>query len=326
MSHFSVLVITDEEPTREVLSKTLQPWHEYECTGIDDEYVVDVDVTEELMEKWNGEKSVVRLSDGSVISRYDDRCYVATDKKDVLGRPEKEFRLPDGATEETMPQREFSAATGESLQDFAMDWGGWSMKDDGRFYDRTNPNKKWDWWSVGGRYSNRLRVNGEKSDQARVADLELSAMKRANQGEREQWIGRCCSEAGITREELEIACREDGPAHDDWMALPEPKPRGEAYREWLTEQGGDRAILAKARRCWDIPNTGGKSFAEWIDGTSALSTFAVVKDGQWFERGNMGWWGVVFDEKDPDEWDRELDRLVGNLGPDQYVTFVDCHI
>ena len=45
MSHFTVLVITDSEPTNEVLSATLQPFHEYECTGIDDVYVRDVDRT-----------------------------------------------------------------------------------------------------------------------------------------------------------------------------------------------------------------------------------------------------------------------------------------
>ncbi|MGQ1609276.1 hypothetical protein ACT438_18815 (plasmid) [Acinetobacter baumannii] len=39
MSHFSVAVITAKKPTHELLKYVLQPFHEYECTGIDDEYV-----------------------------------------------------------------------------------------------------------------------------------------------------------------------------------------------------------------------------------------------------------------------------------------------
>ena len=44
MSHFAVLVVTDQYPSDEVLTETLQPWHEYECTGIKDQYVVDLDM------------------------------------------------------------------------------------------------------------------------------------------------------------------------------------------------------------------------------------------------------------------------------------------
>jgi len=58
MSHFTVLVVTD---TAEELEAALQPFHEYECTGIEDEYVIDVDRTDEVTEflektVWVGEK------------------------------------------------------------------------------------------------------------------------------------------------------------------------------------------------------------------------------------------------------------------------------
>ena len=37
MSHFSVMVIGGN------VEEQLQPYHEFECTGINDQYVVDVD-------------------------------------------------------------------------------------------------------------------------------------------------------------------------------------------------------------------------------------------------------------------------------------------
>ena len=43
MSHFVVMVI-GEDPEAE-----LAPFHEFECTGLDDQYVQDVDITEEVL-------------------------------------------------------------------------------------------------------------------------------------------------------------------------------------------------------------------------------------------------------------------------------------
>lgn len=47
MSHFTVLVI-GPEPERQ-----LQKFHEFECTGTDDEFVQDLDVTEEYRGEFN---------------------------------------------------------------------------------------------------------------------------------------------------------------------------------------------------------------------------------------------------------------------------------
>lgn len=47
MSHFAVLVVTDSKPSAKDLARILLPWHEFECTGLDNKYVVDVDKTNE---------------------------------------------------------------------------------------------------------------------------------------------------------------------------------------------------------------------------------------------------------------------------------------
>ena len=50
MSHFSLMVLHDKDADLEAL---LQPWHEYECTGIEDQYVVWVDEHDKFMEEYN---------------------------------------------------------------------------------------------------------------------------------------------------------------------------------------------------------------------------------------------------------------------------------
>lgn len=65
---------------------------------------------------------------------------------------------------------------------------------------------------------------------------------------------------------------------------------------------------------------------DWERMEQPVATFAVLHDGEWHERGDMGWWGMVTDEKDADDWNKQFDALVASLNPDDEVTIVDCHI
>jgi len=57
-----------------------------------------------------------------------------------------------------------------------------------------------------------------------------------------------------------------------------------------------------------------------------IRTFAVVKDGQWYERGEMGWWACVSNEKDEAEWEAEFKKLLEGLPDDTLISIFDCHI
>lgn len=63
-----------------------------------------------------------------------------------------------------------------------------------------------------------------------------------------------------------------------------------------------------------------------ISNVEEISAFAVVKDGKWYERGKMGWFAVVSDEKDKDVWIEEVKQLLASLPSDTLLTMYDCHI
>lgn len=63
-----------------------------------------------------------------------------------------------------------------------------------------------------------------------------------------------------------------------------------------------------------------------VSNLSEIGCFAVVKEGKWYERGKMGWWAVVTDEKDKDVWSEEVKQLLASLSPDTLLTMYDCHI
>ena len=345
MSHFAVLVITDEKPTQEVIGRVLQPWHEYECTGVEDEYVVEVDVTDEVEKEWNRDSKVLKLTDGSIHCRYDEMFYTAESEDEFERRTgRKAFALPAGAVELTIPRHELCAIEGQSKIEFAEEYGEWKHKD-GRFFNYTNPNAKWDWWLIGGRYSGRLHVSGaaegrigERSwtnkneyitgvDQARRSDLDLAAMLKQAQHQRREWAEDCCSKAKRTMDELDIACRLNPLAHAKWMEIDDDeKPRGHEYSEWIRGLGTDYAILADFQRaCFDLPEVPeGMTLTEWIEAAPAISAWAVIHDDQWFEKGEMGWFGMSSNDKD--DWDVHFNKLWDLIGPDQWISIVDCHI
>lgn len=256
MSHFSVMVITATKPGDEELARILQPWHEYECTGVDDEYVVEVDVTDNV------------------------KSGMADELKE-----------------------------GMSFEDAASGWCGGHVRD-GRAYRRTNPNKKWDWWQIGGRWSDLL-----PGAQCRRGDLPLAEL-RAEKERRtlaiyDKWsvivAGRQLPDWAKLREELGIE-----KAREAFGEHPVVKDLREAgWSSWdyeLENLAQPREAIAAGARA------------------DAAATYAVVKDGKWYQRGEMGWWGMSRDEMDKGEWRTQIAKFLDEMDPDHWITIVDCHI
>ena len=52
----------------------------------------------------------------------------------------------------------------------------------------------------------------------------------------------------------------------------------------------------------------------------------VTEDGEWREKGEMGWWGSVSNEKPEDSWKQQFVDYVKSLDENCLVTVVDFHI
>ena len=59
---------------------------------------------------------------------------------------------------------------------------------------------------------------------------------------------------------------------------------------------------------------------------SAISTFAVLKDGVWYSKGETGWWGTVSGGKDQSDWNKEISEMIESLDGDTLISIYDCHI
>lgn len=50
----------------------------------------------------------------------------------------------------------------------------------------------------------------------------------------------------------------------------------------------------------------------------------VDLDGNWHEKGSMGWWGISYDEKD--NWESEFRSYLDSVPDNTYLVLVDFHI
>lgn len=69
---------------------------------------------------------------------------------------------------------------------------------------------------------------------------------------------------------------------------------------------------------------GGKDVAAVVD-TSYIPFAVVTPDGQWHEKGEMGWWAMVSNEKQQEQWNTIVRGLYEQY-PDHLLVLVDAHI
>lgn len=360
MSHFTVLVAT-KTASEEDLAAALQPYHEFECTGTEDQYVVDVDETDDLRKQWQeGTTTRLRSPDGKLHEPYGDQfyrdptadeiakhgplagtgwgggiSYTSKDWGDGRGYRSKVRFTPDGWEEAKVSLREVQTFRGwvadHTGRDEVLPGGrakyGWtevtSLGPEGeviRCIDRTNPNRKWDWWTVGGRWSGLLTLKpgaGRSVDSARKGDVDMASKIEAE-----------TAKAGTYWDEAHSII-----AGRTWMTWDEVGKKHEGKWEearkvyWNQEAVKVLGETEKFRWCTDRDDLllDRDTYAS-RKGLQAAMTFAILHNGEWHEKGKMGWWASVSNEKDRESWEDEWFRVYNSIPDDYTVTVVDCHI
>jgi hypothetical protein len=116
---------------------------------------------------------------------------------------------------------------------------------------------------------------------------------------------------------------------------------GEGWKPAREGEGFERWTSYNPKSKWDWYVEGGRweGFLKTTDGTECDSTtiaaldlptlpipFAYVLNGEWHEKGKMGWFGMTRDEQDQDVWDAQVRAALMALPGDTKITVVDCHI
>lgn len=156
-----------------------------------------------------------------------------------------------------------------------------------------NPNSKWDWYEIGGRWSNGIKkTDGSNCDSCYVADMLI--------GRNEDTYKKAIRFWEVVVEEKPLKDGEDISNFKSWYK-----------KEYYMERYLSKEIYA--------------------DSVSKENNFyaIVTPDGVWHEPGRMGWFGTSLAEyEDERKWDTNYfkDYIEPYLDHDHTITIVDCHI
>lgn len=146
---------------------------------------------------------------------------------------------------------------------------------------------KWDWWTIGGRWTGMLDGYDPTKD---PTNIETCDQCRGT-GRRTDAVG-----ADIRKLNPGFTCN---------------GCEGNGRRvKWPTD--------------W-APHAGDVARVDALPQPLRVPFAVVTPDGAWHERGRMGWWAAVADEKDRDTWADEVRALL-DANPSATAVIVDCHI
>ena len=206
----------------------------------------------------------------------------------------------------------------ELIDWFVNNYSAYVLKADG-LYSTYNPNSKWDWYQIGGRFSDGLELTDEGIDEA---------IKSYDHG----WFGQASEE-----EQIEYVKYADSAPikYIKWLTTLSQEEKDELRRWWEINVDGDELKDGEEKDEYffykpEYYKRRYKDVDTYIKTKEMITFFAVITpDGKWYAPSNMGWWACTDGEPEDElKWDLEFyDRFIKpNLDSDLICTVVDCHI
>lgn len=193
----------------------------------------------------------------------------------------------------------------EEMFKIGAKWYKDDLDEEGNYWSEANDDAKWDWYEIGGRWAGFF-IPKKDSDSGKKGKISLLV----NDKDKEDFL---------TNERVDVIKIKD----IDWSAMEEAEKerRAKYYDEQMAKPKNNRFVWS------ETPEADEKATKEeYINRPIFHSTFAILHKGRWYERGNMGWFGIATNEKDTGVWEEEWRKFVENLDPETEVTIVDCHI
>lgn len=218
--------------------------------------------------------------------------------------------------------------------------GKWRKNSNGIWekWSTSNPNGKWDWYVLGGRWTGFFKAksfdsgkvgkpgvykNTPKSvyhvDQLRMKELDLQGMLLDAEDEaREQF-----------RDLLNVIGKDRPPKFNDLVE----KHGGDlekANKEWhenpIVKKMKANNLLPIFEDCWEYWADFDEEKFVFREINSCILPFAVLKYGNWYERAKMFMFGLTDERLGEDEWRKLVFSLLEDLDPDTLLSLYDCHI
>lgn len=300
MSHFTVLVVGDN-PTAQ-----LQPFQENNMGDCPRAYMEFKNCDDEVRKAW-----------------------------EEMTKDPEEYEKDKSLSFEAWVERKF----GYERDDMGEHFGYWE-----------NPNAKWDWYQLGGRWTGFFKLKPAvllDTPEGKVPIYPLHAVGQpgvmtepcTEKGYADQAFKKDIDFEAMRQEAYEGAVKtwdaadsllQPGDRHHfkTWPTFRDcyyPENIKRARKEYHNQpavkniaKGGAFFFVSDKILSLTRERYGQEARAK------AISTFAVLLRGKWYQRGQMGWWANVTNEND--NWDEEFGRLMDEIPDNVMLSVFDCHI
>jgi hypothetical protein len=196
-----------------------------------------------------------------------------------------------------------------------------------------NPDSKWDWFQVGGRWRGWLKLKADATGKMG----ERGPFDKGEEPDKPDYVDVCFKrdlDIDGMRAEAEAQAVESydkaqallaGRTFDPWEVILKRcnadanKARGEywnqegvvALKGMGDFRGPDKFLTPRDKYIADAR-------------ANAFCPFAVLHDDEWMEKGQMGWFGHASNEDD--NWPAQFQAFFDSLPDDTLLSVVDCHI
>jgi hypothetical protein len=325
---------------RSTLDEMLAPFYENTKDRRFTEFVDDEDEYRKEYENEPIEK--VRTPEGDLLWPWNERFRI----RGTIGIGSSTHRTPDDCHEVKIPA---SVIYGD-FDTYVREYHECKGRDPetGRYGHRRNPNAKWDWWEVGGRWTGFYPLKpgvvadlGEPGvmtppaaaghgDVVHVRDIDFDAVATTTSArldrfwtEWQKWLdGKefpafegprdLAMRMGLVRvEERTVAANVDEVTLP-WSRLTHLRD-DDGRKDWtdVAKVVSREAFVERYRPCFN-----------------PIATYAALDDDGWHAPGQMGWFGMSNDE--PEDFvafkTSFVERVIKAAAPDDLLVVVDCHI
>lgn len=208
-----------------------------------------------------------------------------------------------------------------------------------------NPQAKWDWYQVGGRWTGYFKLKegvepvlGDVGafgceardgygDIVKKGDIDLESMMSGAKKEAEiaydSWEELRAGRPVKSWEQLSAEAKAKG-KDEDWLR--DTYHKQPVIKEFIERaKSADAALAFFANPSPFIHHTRDQYIR--MKRASQITPFAFLKpDGTWVEKGEMGWFGMASNEKTQLDWSVAFMEYFHALPDNTKITVVDCHI
>lgn len=294
MTHFAVAVISDGAKD---VDELLLPYMENCCSTPPKKYLEFFDEEDEWMEEYLSDSvDMAKMPDGRLLYTWDEEFR----KEGRFGYGTGTHKVPADTPVVKVPFKEKYA----SFEEFMADWHGMKKRDSekGRYGYWQNPNARWDWYQIGGRFRGMIRAT----------EGELGGPSWCNEDV-----------------EVPAGCFDIAKIKDIDFA-PDQEIYDRAIAQWeYNVEGKEGDENLKWRYSTDYMINRYKDKKAYAEVMATQHWHAVVTpDGEWHEVGKMGWWGISSETgEELIDWARHFkERFIDPCDPEWTLTVVDCHI